>query len=384
MAGPLTGLRVIEFSGIGPGPFCAMMLADMGAEVIRIERKAGVPGSAFDDMKRLNIVDRGRKPIVLDMKQPGAVEFVLTLVERADALIEGYRPGTMERLGLAPEVCWQRNPKLVYGRMTGWGQSGPLASCAGHDLNYIALSGALHAMGSADRPPMPPLHLVGDMGAGAMMLSFGLVCALFEARNSGQGQVVDAAICDGAASLATMYYGMLAKGQWTTEREANLLDGGAHFYGCYACADGTYISIASIEPQFYEQLIELCSLDTLQFKDQWAKKRWPELRQVLAAVFLTRTRDEWIQLLEGTDACFAPVLDFNEAPQHPHNVARGSFIEIDGVLQPAPAPRFSRTPGEAKRVTGPAELDTATLLAELGVVPEAIAQWQQQGLFNAR
>ncbi|NKF25190.1 CoA transferase [Pseudomonas sp. BGM005] len=380
MAGPLVGLRVIEMGGIGPGPFCAMMLADMGAEVIRIERKLARESNAFDDMKR-NVVDRGRKSIALDMKQPGAAEVVLALIEDADALIEGFRPGVMERLGLSPDQCWQRNPRLVYGRMTGWGQEGPLAPCAGHDLNYIALSGALHAMGSADRPPMPPLHLVGDMGGGAMMLAFGLVCALLEARTSGKGQVVDAAICDGAASLSTMYYGMLAEGHWTTSREENLLDGGAHFYGCYVCADSKYISIAPIEPQFYQQLIELCELDPALFKAQWAKQRWAELRQLLAEVFATRSRDEWVQLLEGTDVCFAPVLDFHEAPLHPHNIARGTFVEIDGVLQPAPAPRLSRTPGVAGRVA-PHE-DTAGLLANMGVSPERISQWTQNGLFGS-
>lgn len=382
MAGPLAGLRVIEMSGIGPGPFCAMMLSDMGAEVIRIDRKSSTAGSAFDEMKR-NVVDRGRKSIALDMKQPGAAEVVLSLVEGADALIEGFRPGVMERLGLAPEMCWQRNPRLVYGRMTGWGQHGPLAACAGHDLNYIALSGALGAMGYADRPPMPPLHLVGDMGGGAMMLAFGLVCALLEARTSGKGQVVDAAISDGAASLSTMYYGLMAQGQWSSQRENNLLDGGAHFYGCYACADGKCISIGSIEPQFYQQLIQLCALDESLFKDQWAKGRWPELRQVLTEVFLTRSRDQWVQLLEGTDVCFAPVLDFSEAPQHPHNVARQTFVEIDGVVQPAPAPRFSRTPGQAGRLSHPVDENGAALLAALGLSPEAIEQWQRDGLIDA-
>lgn len=382
MAGPLVGLRVIEMGGIGPGPFCAMMLSDMGAQVIRIDRKPSAGGSTFDEMKR-NVVDRGRKSIALDMKQPGAAEVVLSLIEGADALIEGFRPGVMERLGLAPEICWQRNPRLVYGRMTGWGQQGPLAACAGHDLNYIALSGALAAMGHADRPPMPPLHLLGDMGGGAMMLAFGMVCALLEARTSGKGQVVDAAISDGAASLSTMYYGLLAQGQWSGKREDNLLDGGAHFYGCYACADGKYISIASIEPQFYQQLIRLCGLDEALFKDQWQKERWLELRQVLSKVFLTRSRDQWAQLLEGTDVCFAPVLDFSEAPQHPHNVARQTFVEIDGVVQPAPAPRFSRTPGKAGRSMPGVGENSAVLLASLGLCPESIGRWQKDGLIDA-
>lgn len=360
MAGPLTGFKVVEMAGIGPGPFCAMMLADMGAEVICIDRKTpGVLGGGG------SIVDRGRRTIVLDLKNAASVEVVLRLVERSDALIEGMRPGVMERLGLGPEPCLQRNPRLVYGRMTGWGQTGPLAHAAGHDLNYIAITGALHAMGHADRPPTPPLHLVGDMGGGAMMLAFGIVSALLETSRSGQGQVVDAAICDGVSTLSSMYYALLKSGVWSTRRQANMLDGGAHFYGCYTCADGRFISIGAIEPQFYALLLQRCGIDDPDFKMQWVQQEWPILRGKLEALFKTRSRDQWCELLEGTDVCFAPVLDFAEATTHPHNVARSTFIETDGITHPAPAPRFSRTPGVAGPVPKVGQ-HTLEVLDELG------------------
>jgi alpha-methylacyl-CoA racemase len=361
MAGPLAGFKVLEMAGIGPGPFCAMMLADMGAEVICIDRKTpGVLGGGG------SLVDRGRRTVVLDLKNPASIEVVLRLVERSDALIEGMRPGVMERLGLGPTPCLERNPRLVYGRMTGWGQTGPLSSAAGHDLNYIAITGALHAMGHADREPTPPLHLVGDMGGGAMMLAFGIVSALLETSRSGQGQVVDAAVCDGVSTLATMYYGMLKTDQWSLQREANLLDGGAHFYGCYTCADGKFVSIGSIEPQFYALLLQLCGIDDPGFSAQWERKEWSSLRTKLETLFKTRTRDQWCELLEGTDVCFAPVLDFVEATQHPHNVARNTFIETNGITHPVPSPRFSRTPGEAGTIPKAGQ-HTLELLRELGL-----------------
>lgn len=373
MSGPLSGFKIVEMAGIGPGPFCAMMLADMGAEVICIDRKTpGVLGGGG------SIVDRGRRTIVLDLKNPASVEVVLRLVERADALIEGMRPGVMERLGLGPAPCLQRNPRLVYGRMTGWGQTGPLANAAGHDLNYIAITGALNAMGHADRPPTPPLHLVGDMGGGAMMLAFGIVSALLETSRSGQGQVVDAAICDGVSALSSMYYAMLGSGQWRLQREANMLDGGAHFYGCYSCADDKFISIGSIEPQFYVLLLQLCGLDDPVFSAQWERAAWPALRARLAALFKTRTRDAWCELLEGTDVCFAPVLDFVEAAQHPHNLARDSFIETNGITHPAPAPRFSRTPGAAGSVPKVGQ-HTLEVLAELGLSEAEVTALRESG-----
>ncbi|CUI46828.1 CaiB/BaiF CoA transferase family protein [Achromobacter aegrifaciens] len=373
MAGPLNGLTVVEMAGIGPGPFCAMMLADMGADVIRIDRLApGFLGGGG------TIIDRGRRTIALDLKKPGATDIVLRLLDRADALLEGFRPGVMERLGLGPDECLARNPRLVYGRMTGWGQDGPLAQAAGHDLNYIAITGALHAMGHADRPPTPPLHLVGDMGGGAMMLAFGVLCGLLEAGRTGRGQVVDAAICDGASLLASAYHGKLQDGGWINQRQSNMLDGGAHFYGCYACADGKYVSIGAIEPQFYRLLLERCDIDDPDFQQQWERAQWPQLRAKLAGIIAGRTREQWCALLEGTDACFAPVLDFEEAPRHPHHVARNSFIETGGIVHPAPAPRLSRTPGQARAVPAPGA-HTEELLAELGLAPAEIQALRERG-----
>ena len=379
MAGPLHGIRVVEMAGLGPGPFCGMMLADMGADVTCIERKPSAAQSDFDKLKR-TVTDRGRRSVALDMKKEGAAGLVLRLVETADVLIEGFRPGVMERLGLGPDICLARNPRLVYGRMTGWGQQGPLSHTAGHDINYIAISGALGAMGYADRPPTPPLHLVGDMGGGGMMLAFGIICALLEAKTSGQGQVIDAAISDGTASLASMYYGMRAREQWSRQRADNLLDGGAHFYGCYECADGRHIAIGAIEPQFYRLLLELCQIDDPSFADQWNKQAWPELREKLRQIFLRRSQDEWRALLEGTDACFAPVLDFDQALVHPHHRARNTFIDIDGIAQPAPAPRFSRTPGSAGRLPESAGQHTREVLAEAGFSPAELADLAAAGI----
>lgn len=348
MAGPLAGIRVIEMVGLGPCPFAAMMLADMGAEVIRIDRKA-VAGAAnpFPMLgTKFDVMARGRRSLALDLKQPEAREVLLQLIEQADVLLEGFRPGVMERLGLGPEVCQARNARLVFGRITGWGQTGPLAHAAGHDINYIALSGMLQAMGRADSPPAPPLNLVGDFGGGAMMLAFGVLCAVLEAKNSGKGQVVDAAMVEGSALLGAMIYGFKAFGTWSDQREANLLDGGAYFYDTYACADGKFISIGPIEPQFYALLLRLCEISDPEFDDQMNMEKWPALAAKLAAIFNTKSQQEWCALMEGTDVCFAPVLDMSEAPQHPHNQARKTFIEIDGVTQPAPAPRFSRSTPE--------------------------------------
>ncbi|WP_223616430.1 CaiB/BaiF CoA transferase family protein [Pseudomonas sp. BF-B-30] len=360
MPGPLAGVKVVEMNAIGPAPFAAMMLADMGAQVIRVDRHAA--GFLNADG---SLLGRGRRSIAIDPRKPGATEVLLQLIDDADVLIEGFRPGVMERLGLGPEVCLERNPRLIYGRMTGWGQTGPLAHAAGHDLNYIALSGVLNAMGHADRPPTPPLHLVGDMGGGAMFLLTGILAGLFEAQKSGLGQIVDAAICDGATLLGSMYYDWRHQGQWDDQREHNMLDGGAPFYGCYTCADGKFVSVGSIEPQFYQLLLELCGIDDADFKQQWQKQDWPVLRQKLETLFMTRTRDAWSQLLEGTDVCFAPVLDFSEAFTHPHNRARGLFMETAGVLHPAPAPRLSRTPVEAGRVVKNGE-NTLEILEQLG------------------
>lgn len=338
--GPLSGIRIVEFAGIGPGPFCGMLLSDMGADVIRIDRPGdGRPGRAAD------VVGRGRRSIGLNLKDPADVEVALRLLEKADALIEGFRPGVMERNGLGPDIVLARNPNLVYGRMTGWGQSGALAHAAGHDLNYIAITGALHAMGDGDGRPRPPLNLVGDYGGGALYLAMGLLAGIVNVRGGGRGQVIDVAMSDGAASLTAMFWGMRAAGVWTDEREANLLDGGAHFYDTYETSDGKWVSIGSIEPQFYSILREKAGLTDPAFDAQMDKARWPELKAKLMAVFKTRTQAEWNAIMEGTDICYAPVLSMAEAPSHPHNADRQTFVEIEGVMQPAPAPRFSATPG---------------------------------------
>jgi alpha-methylacyl-CoA racemase len=374
MAGPLAGLRVIEMVGLGPCPFAAMMLADMGAEVIRIDRKAApAAGGPFPMLgTKYDVMARSRRSLALDLKQPQGREVLLQLVDKADALLEGFRPDVMERLGLGPDACLARNPRLVFGRVTGWGQDGPLAQSAGHDINYVALTGMLHAMGAAGQPPTPPLNLVGDFGGGAMMLAFGVVCAVLEARKSGQGQVVDAAMTDGASLLGAMMYGLRGHGSWSDARGANMLDGGAPFYASYACADGKFISVGAIEPQFYRRLLELAGATDPAFEAQWRSAAWPELKEKFAALFRTRTRDDWCALLEGTDACFAPVLDLTEAPQHPHNRARGTFVEVDGVTQPAPAPRFSRTAAATPTPPRTPGADSAAILADWGLGPDAI------------
>jgi alpha-methylacyl-CoA racemase len=365
MSGPLTGLRIVELAGLGPGPFCAMMLADMGAEVIRVDRPDSSPPTP--ERTTAEVLNRGRRSIAVDLKSPGGAEVVLALAERADGLIEGFRPGVVERLGIGPDVCQARNPRLVYGRMTGWGQSGPYAAAPGHDINYIALAGALWPVGRRTDPPVPPLNLVGDYGGGGMVLAFGMVCALYEARHSGLGQVIDAAMVDGTAALTAIVHGLRAAGEWLDEREANLVDGGAHFYGVYETADGGYISIGSIEPRFYGELLRRIGLGDAELPEQNDRAAWPELRRRLQEVFLTQTRDEWCRLLEGAEVCFAPVLSPAEAPAHPHNVARGTFVEVAGVVQPAPAPRFSRTPGAVRRPPARPGEHTDEILAELGL-----------------
>ncbi len=369
--GPLKGLKVLEMAGIGPGPFCAMMLADMGAEVIRIDRLSHKGGG-----HRANVLNRGRRSIALDLKNPAAVETVLKLIDRADALIEGFRPGVMERLGLGPDVCLQRNPKLIFGRMTGWGQSGPLAQAAGHDINYISIAGALGAMGYSDRAPAPPLNLVGDFGGGAMYLLTGILAALFERHNSGQGQVIDAAMTDGTASLLSPFFGLMAMNMWTTDRQANKLDGGAHYYGSYECSDGKYISIGSIEPQFYALLLEKCGIQDEAFLAQQDQEIWPDLREKLAQLFLTKTRSQWCELMEGTDVCFAPVLDLGEAPSHPHNIERKTYVDFEGVTQPAPAPRFSRTESQIQSSAAMAGEHTEQVLTDWGFTENEIEQLQ--------
>ncbi len=347
MSGPLSGYRIIELAGIGPGPFAAMMLADMGAEVVRVERASAVRGPA-PGTPHFDVLLRGRRNIAIDLKHPDGVETLLDLAASADGLIEGFRPQVMERLGIGPEVCLERNPRLVFGRMTGWGQSGPLAAASGHDINYISLAGALAHFGRDGEAPVPPLNMVGDFGGGGMLLAFGVVCALLEAQRSGQGQVVDAAMVDGSAVLMSMFWAFKSIGLFDeTKRGTNLLDTGAHFYDVYQCSDGEYISIGSIEPRFYAELLRLTGLDNdPEFGKQMDRASWPHLKERLTDLFASRTRVEWCAVMEATDVCFAPVLTMSEAARHPHNVERGTFVEIAGTLQPAPAPRFSRTPAQ--------------------------------------
>ncbi|MBZ0130971.1 MAG: CoA transferase [Rhodobacteraceae bacterium] len=356
--GPLDQIRIVEIAGLGPTPFAAMLLADMGAEVIRVERPDARSLLGLD----YDILDRGRGFVAADLKDANDLARVRRLIESADGLIEGMRPGVMERLGLGPDSFAETNPRLVYGRMTGWGQTGPLAHAAGHDINYIALSGALHAIGTADQP-LPPLNLLGDFGGGGMYLAFGMVCALLEATRSGIGQVVDAAIVDGTAHLMAMIYAMQGAGLWSDRRGDNLLDGAAHFYGTYVCKCGGFVAIGSIEPQFYALLVEKTGVDANKFRSQLDRRKWPELRALLAEAFAARTRDEWCAIMEGSDVCFAPVLSIAEAPEHPHNRARGIFIEDGGVRQPAPAPRLSRTPGAVQPASQTEALDIEAVLS---------------------
>lgn len=373
--GPLNGFTVIELAGIGPAPMGGMMLADMGAEVIRIER-----ANAADPKQLKDVSARGKKSVVLNLKQPEGVETLLRMVENADVLIDPYRPGVCEKLGIGPDVCLARNPRLVFARMTGWGQDGPLARAAGHDINYISLTGALFATGRRDEKPVLPLNLVGDMGGGGMLLVNGVLAALLEAANSGKGQVIDVAMVDGAAQLMWMFHGFEAVGAWdATQRESNLLDGAAHFYDTYECADGRYISLGSIEPQFYALLMQLADLPEAEFGNQHDAARWPEMTEKLAAVIKQKTQAEWCELMEGTDVCFAPVLSFTEAPSHPANVARKTYVEVDGVTQPAPAPRFSRTPSSVAH--GPHGLgeDTVSTLSAMGFAESEIQALREAG-----
>lgn len=374
--GPLVGCRVVEIAGTGPGPMCAMLLSDMGAEVLRIERI--IPSElGMTIPARFNLMKRGRRSVAIDLGREEGVRIVLRLVEQADALIEGFRPGVAERLGIGPEECFRHNPKLIYGRMTGWGQEGPLAHAPGHDINYVSLVGALHAIGRSGEAPVPPLNLVGDFSGGALYLAFGIVCGLLEASRSGQGQIVDVAMVDGVASMMTAFWGLKAMGMWIDQRGENLLDTGAHFYNVYETADRRYISIGSIEPRFYEELLRQTGLEREELPDQMDRSKWPEMRKRLGAVFKKKTRDEWCAIMEGTDICFAPVLSMEEAPNHPHNKARGLFVEIDGVIQPGPAPRFSRTKPEIQ--FPPPERDREGL-ADWGFTPDEIAKLFEVGV----
>ena len=377
--GPLQGITVLEIAGIGPGPFCAMLLADTGADVIRVDRAGQVMGGD-PESPPADVLNRGRRSIGLDLKNPEGVEALLSLVEQADILMEGFRPGVTERLGIGPDECLARNPKLVYGRMTGWGQEGPYAQAAGHDINYIALAGALDPIGRRGEAPVPPLNLVGDFGGGGMFLAFGMVCALLEAQRSGQGQVVDAAMVDGSAILTTMFHAFRAMGIWNDERGTNLLDTGAHFYDVYETSDGKYVSIGSIEPQFYAELLTLSGLgDDPELPHQHDREQWPALKDRLAEIFRTKTRDEWCEIMEHTDVCFAPVLSLGEAPSHPHNVERGTFVEENGVVQPAPAPRFSRTKAEIQRPPAHAGQHTDEVLAQFGFDDDRVAKLREIG-----
>jgi alpha-methylacyl-CoA racemase len=365
-------VKIVEITGIGPGPFAAMMLSDMGAEILRVDRASGQVG--LDPGKpSLDFLARGRRSVAVDLKHPDGVETVLRLVQGADALIEGFRPGVMERLGLGPDVCLGRNPRLVYGRMTGWGQDGPLAQAAGHDINYISLAGALEPIGRRGERPVPPLNLVGDFGGGGLMLAYGIVCALVERQSSGKGQVVDAAMVDGAAALMTIFHGARASGWWKEERGTNMLDTGAHFYDVYETADGKYISIGSIEPQFYAELLEKVGLAGEDLPGQMDRSGWPAMKERMERIFKSRTRDEWCRILEGSDVCFAPLLSMSEAPEHPHNKARGTFVEVAGALQPGPAPRFSRTSCEISAPPPHPGQHTEEALADWGFSAEEIA-----------
>jgi alpha-methylacyl-CoA racemase len=370
--GPLNGVKILEFSGIGPGPFCGMLLSDLGADILRIDRKDGDRG------EKTHVTRRGRKSVALDLKQPVAREACLRLIGTADALFEGFRPGVMERLGLGPDIALARNPKLVYGRMTGWGQTGPLAQAAGHDINYIAITGALHAIGTKDRP-VPPLNLVGDFGGGALYLALGLLAGLMHARATGEGQVVDAAMSDGAASLMAAFYGHMAGGRWTDTRESNGIDGGAPYYGVYRCKDGRFIALGSIEKQFFAELMDKLGIEDFPRDKQRDPAFWPDLKARLESTFLTRTQAEWMALMEGSDACFAGVLSLSDAPSHPHHVARETFVTVDGVLQPAPAPRFSATPGRIQELDPRIGAHNETGLGDWGFSGEEIAALKRAG-----
>ncbi|MGI6869784.1 CaiB/BaiF CoA transferase family protein [Amycolatopsis sp. 3B14] len=378
MTGPLAGFRVVEVGSIGPGPFCAMLLADLGAEVLRLDRAEGAvlvgPSADF----RTELLHRGRRSVAVDLKNPDGASVVLDLVERADALVEGFRPGVAERLGIGPDVCLARNPALVYGRMTGFGQDGPLAQAVGHDLNYVALSGTLSLIGRHGQPPTPPLSLIGDFAGGGSLLALGILAALLERQRSGRGQVVDAAMVEGSALLSTAFFGFAQTGAWNRERGANLVDSGAPFYDVYETADGKWLSVAALERRFYDDLVDLLGLPA-DLPDRDDRRTWPRLRKLFADAVRTRTRDEWAVLAEGRGPCVAPVLDVDEAPRHPHSLARKSFVEQDGLVQPAPAPKFSRTPAQlGRRPPLPGE-HTGEALRDWGVAAERVEQWWRSG-----
>ena len=378
-SGPLVGYKIIELAGIGPNPMCAMMLADMGAEVIHVDRIVD-SGLGINLDPKYMLLNRGRRSIAVDLKSPEGVDLVLRLISESDALIEGFRPGVTERLGLGPDVCMARNEKLVYGRVTGWGQHGTLAKAAGHDINYISLTGAAYAIGKEGQPPSPPLNLVGDFGGGGMLLALGVVAALLEAQKSGKGQVVDAAMTDGASILMTALYGMHGAGSWSDKRESNFLDGGAHFYNAYETSEGQFISIASIESKFYAEFLELTGFDDPNHTAHQDKGLWSENRVKMAELMKTKTRKEWCELLEGTDVCFAPILSLSEAPSHPHNVSRNTFVENSGVIQPAPAPRFSRTPSQIQSAPSVPGSDTEAVLSDWGFSGGEIADLKSHGV----
>jgi alpha-methylacyl-CoA racemase len=379
--GPLEGIRIVELAGIGPGPFCAMLLSDMGAEVIRVDRAMMVGQDTDRDGNdaRFNLLARGRRNIAVDLKNPAAVDAVLRLIDRADGLLEGFRPGVMERLGLGPDLCLARNPKLVYGRMTGWGQDGPIARTAGHDINYIALSGVLHSIGEAGGPPVPPLNLVGDFGGGALYLAMGVLAGIISARSTGKGQVIDCSMVEGSASLMMMMYGALASGAWTEQRGHNRTDGGAHYYQVYETKDGEYVSVGAIEPQFYALLLQHTGLEGADLPSQTDRAYWPEMQQRLAAIFKTKTRAEWTEIMQQTDICFAPVLRMSEALEHPHNRHRNSFVEVDGIAQPGPAPRFLGTPTQVQRPPARVGEHTNAVLRDWGFSQAEIAALHKSG-----
>ena len=375
--GPLHGVRIVEIAGIGPGPFAAMVLSDMGADVLRVERAQSVTGDFARENKE--VLNRGRRSVGIDLKNPDGVETLLRLVEQADALVEGFRPGVTERLGIGPDACLARNPKLVYGRMTGWGQDGPYAQAAGHDIDYIGLAGALAHFGREGSKPTPPINLVGDFGGGGMLLAFGVVCAVLEARSSGHGQVVDAAMVDGSALLMTMLWGLRAMGAWDERMGVNVLDSGAPFYDTYETADGRFVALGALEPQFYAELLARTGLDAEDLPAQMDRDGWPRLRARFTEMFKTKTRDEWCEILEGTDACFAPVLPMSEAARHPHVQARRTIVEDFGVQQPAPAPRFSRTPGAIQGPPAWPGEHTDDALRDWGFSTEDVAKLRETG-----
>jgi alpha-methylacyl-CoA racemase len=376
--GPLDGYTILELAGIGPAPMAGMILADMGARVIRVERM-----NAPDPRSTMDVSFRGKKSLAVNLKDPQGVETVLRMVEKADVLIDPYRPGVCEKLGLAPEICLLRNPRLIFGRMTGWGQEGPLAKTAGHDINFISLTGALFANGRRDDKPVPPLNLIGDMGGGGMLLVSGILAALLERVRSNKGQVIDAAMVDGAAQLMWMFHGFHAAGMWDgSRREVNIVDGGAHFYNTYECSDGKFVSIGCIEPQFYALLMQLADLPVAQFENQNDQSLWPEMQTGLTAIFKQKTQAQWCEIMEGTDVCFAPVLSFVEAPQHPANKARNAYIEVDGITQPAPAPRFSRTPANVAHGAHGIGQDTDQILGEMGFAEPLVASLRASGVIG--